>query len=158
MRASVILAALALFSLAAAKPTLQVSAAEVRVPAGGQTNAAAYLTLYNPTGQADRLVGAACDCARAVTLHRSVVENGIARMTPLKAIDAPPKAEVDFTATGHHLMLEGLKRPIKAGDKLTLTLSFQHAAPQRVAFTAGAMAGMAGMSGMGDIDRHHGHN
>lgn len=90
---------------AASADDLEVSGAWVREPPPGASAAAAYLTLRNPGGDARRLVGASSPaCARA-EIHRSVVEDGVARMEHVAAIDVPANGELVLAPGGLHLML-----------------------------------------------------
>jgi copper(I)-binding protein len=153
-----LIAVAVLASAAAPKPAIQVQQAEVRIPAGGLPTTTAYMIVKNSADRPDRLVGAACGCASAVTLHESVNQNGVSRMLDVKAVDVPAKGEVSFTTGGLHLMFTGLKSPVKAGDKLAVTLNFERAGPITVSFVADPMAGMMGMEGMAGMDMHHGHS
>ncbi|WP_234554218.1 copper chaperone PCu(A)C [Thermus caliditerrae] len=89
---------------------------------------AAYFTLENPGNAALRLVGAETPVAQRVSLHRDQreVRGGqvVLGMRPLPYVDIPPRSKVEFRPGKYHLMLEGLKRPLKAGEKVELTLRF----------------------------------
>jgi copper(I)-binding protein len=143
MRALLPLVAFAVLASAAAPgPAIRVEQAQVRVPAGGLPSTAAYMTLKNSSDRPDRLIGASCACARSVTLHQSVDQGGVSRMLDLKTVEVPAHGEAAFAASGRHLMVEGLKQPIKAGDQLAFTLTFEKAGPVRAMFAADPMAGM----------------
>ena len=55
--------------------------------------------------------------ARVVELHEMNTVNGVMSMNQVQRIDAPP-------AEGAHLMLIDLVRPLRAGDTIDLTLTF----------------------------------
>jgi copper(I)-binding protein len=55
------------------------------------------------------------------------MEGDTMRMREVDAIDLPAGREVRLEPGGLHLMLMGLKAPLKAGDKLSLTLRFERA-------------------------------
>lgn len=61
----------------------------VRLPPPG-TPAAAYFTLHNRTDQGLTLVGATSPDCQRVEIHRSVVEDGMARMEPAGPLEIPP--------------------------------------------------------------------
>jgi len=90
---------------------------------------AAYLTLVNRGQTPLRLVGAETPVASRVSLHRDHQEHkgghAVLGMRPLPYVEVPPGGKVAFRPGGYHLMLEGLKRPLKAGEKVELTLLFQ---------------------------------
>ncbi|NUZ07392.1 copper chaperone PCu(A)C [Piscinibacter koreensis] len=101
----------------------------------GAANGAAYLRAIRNTGEEpDRLVGASTPVARAVEIHRSVVDaRQVMRMRAVDGIDLPHKAEVRLRHSGeHHLRLIDLKQPLKYGDRLPMTLHFQKAGEREV--------------------------
>jgi hypothetical protein len=53
------------------------------------------------------------------------VEGGIMRMRPVQRIELPARKTVKLAPGGLHLMLIGVSRPLKAGDKLPLVLTFE---------------------------------
>ncbi len=90
---------------------------------------AAYLTLENRGSAPLRLVGAETEVAQRVSIHMDHREHRggqvVLGMRPLPHLDIPPKGKVEFRPGKYHLMLEGLRRPLKAGEKVTLVLKFQ---------------------------------
>lgn len=97
---------------------------------------AAYLTLENRGKTPVRLVGATTPIAQRVSLHRDYRQTrggqAVLGMRPLPYVDIPPGAKVAFKPGAYHLMLEGLKRPLKAGEKVEVTLLFQDGTRLRV--------------------------
>ena len=101
----------------------------------GAANGAAYLRGIRNTGdQPDRLVGASTPAARAVEIHRSVIDaQNVMRMCAIDGIALPPKAELQLRHGGeHHLMLIDLKQPLKDGDRFPMTLRFEKAGEREV--------------------------
>jgi len=101
----------------------------------GAANGAAYLRGIRNTGdQADRLIGATTPAARTVEIHRSVVDaQNVMRMRAVDGVDLPAKGEVQLRHGGeHHLMLIGLKQPLKDGDRFPMTLRFEKAGEREV--------------------------
>ena len=86
-------------------------------PPGASTGAAYLRGIRNTGGQADRLIGASTPAARAVEIHRSVIDaQNVMRMRAIDGIDLPPKGEVRLRHGGeHHLMLIGLQQQLKDG-------------------------------------------
>ena len=95
-------------------------------PAGTKTGAA-YVTLSNHGKTADRLIGASTPFAEKVQFHMDVEENGVMRMHELFAVDIGPGTGFTFKPGGAHMMLVGLKQPLKEGQFLPLTLEFEKA-------------------------------
>ncbi len=103
-------------------------------PAGATTGAAYLRTLRNTGDQADRLLGASTPAARAVEIHRSVIDtHNVMRMRAIDGIDLPPKSELKLRHSGeYHLMLIDLKAPLKNGDRFPMTLRFWKAGEREV--------------------------
>jgi len=90
-------------------------------------NGAAYVTLRNTGKTVDRLIGVSTPVAARAELHTHVMDRGIVRMRPLKAIEVHPGAPAVMRPGGHHIMLMGLKRKLKRGEGFPLTLKFAKA-------------------------------
>jgi copper(I)-binding protein len=93
-------------------------------PAG---NGAVYVTIRNGGGQPDALVAAASDAAATVELHETVRDGGVMRMRPLEKVTVPAGGAVEMKPGGHHIMLLGLRRDLRSGDTVTVTLTFEKA-------------------------------
>lgn len=103
--------------------TIAASDAFVRLPPPGQSVSAAYLTLNN-SGEARKLVKADSNVANNVELHNHIHEGGVMRMRQVAAIDIPAKGKAVLQPGGFHIMLIGLKAPLKDGQQVPLTLTF----------------------------------
>jgi len=112
---------LSLSNIAHAEVT--ISEAWVRATAPGQKVGAAYMTLQSP--QKTKLVYAETKSADEVEIHSMSMTNGIMKMRKLDVLDLQPNKPEKLAPGGFHLMLFGLKAPLKAGDKVTLTLCFK---------------------------------
>lgn len=95
-------------------------------------NSAAYMTLRNGGSTADRLIRAESDAATTVELHQTTMEGGMMKMAPVDGIAVPAGGQVELKPGGLHVMLIGLKRELKAGEKLTLKLYFEKAGAQEI--------------------------
>lgn len=85
-----------------------------------------YLTLVNEGREADRLIGAKSDIAAAVELHQTTMEGGVMKMRPVSGgVEVPAGGRVEFKSGSYHIMLIGLKRNLKVGDRFTVTLEFE---------------------------------
>ncbi len=82
---------------------LEVSGAWVRQPPPG-ANAAGYLVFENAGAEPIRVVGVASDVAARTEIHRSWVEEGVARMRRIDAIEVPSGGEVVLEPGGLHVM------------------------------------------------------
>ena len=92
------------------------------------TNSAAYMRLTDQGTKPDELISASTPVAQKVELHVFEVENGVYAMHKVDAIAiAPGAASTVLRPGGAHVMLESLKRPLRTGTTIPLTLTFQNA-------------------------------
>lgn len=120
----------------AAVPALaapQVSDAWSR-PAAAGTTGAGFLTLSNPGKAPDALVAVESPQARAVEIHRSMMNGGVSSMQKQPRVALAPGGKVLFAPGGYHLMFLGLKQALKTGDKLPATLIFASGAKVQTVF------------------------
>ena len=88
--------------------------------------AAIYVVIENQGNQADRLVGAASQAAKAVEVHESFMENNVMMMRPVEGgIEIPAAGKVELKPGGFHIMLIDLVEPLTAGSKIKVTLKFE---------------------------------
>ena len=71
--------------------------------------------------------------ATAVELHQTSMEGGMMKMAPVDGIALPAGERVELKPGGLHVMLIGLQRELKAGEKLKLKLYFEQAGAQEIA-------------------------
>jgi copper(I)-binding protein len=120
---------------------LQIDHPFARATAG--RTGGAFLTIKNAGAGADRLIAAASPVAPNVELHTTVKDGDVMRMRPVAAIDVPAGETVRLQPGGLHVMLIGLAKPLKAGEKFPLTLTFEKAGKVEVTVdvdVAGTMA------------------
>jgi copper(I)-binding protein len=98
-----------------------------RATPGGAKTGAAYLTLVNKSDATDQLLGASTPAADKVQFHSTTEENGVSRMREMQVVDLPPRAKVTFDPRAMHMMLVGLKQPLREGQTFPLTLTFAKA-------------------------------
>lgn len=108
----------------AGPPHLAITGAFVRAPAPPTTTAAAYFTVRDRSGTPDRLVSVQTAAAGEAMLHQDVDGRMVALAT---GADVPAHGALVLRAGGYHVMLEQLTGPMRAGQKITLALTFQRA-------------------------------
>jgi hypothetical protein len=125
-------------SPAAAK--IQVTDATARATTNDVS--AVYFTVKNP-GPADRLVKAAVDAsvAQVAQLHTMVTEGATARMQQVDGIDVPAGGEVVLKPGGYHVMLMNVQKPLKEGDSVPVTLTFEKGGTVQVIAAVKTLAG-----------------
>jgi protein SCO1/2 len=92
-----------------------------------QDVAAAYLVIRNDTPQEDTLIAVAADLAVTAELHETMGTGEMRHMMPVRAVPLPAGMETRMAPGGTHIMLHTLRRPLKAGDSVTLYLSLARA-------------------------------
>ena len=147
MKALMIAAALAAATAAHAAPTYRQGTLEIDRPwsrpaAAGMTGAG-FMTVTNRGKAADALVAVESPVARKVEMHRSGMTGGVMSMQRLDKTPLPPGATVDFAPGGNHLMLIGLLKPLKTGDRAPATLTFASGTKIKVEFVVGTGAAPA---------------
>lgn len=98
-----------------------------RASIGNAPNSAAYMTLMNHGEVADKLIAVETALARAAELHNHIMEDGIAKMRRVEAIDVNPSEPASLEPGSLHVMLMGLTEKLEAGGVLPLTLTFENA-------------------------------
>ncbi len=108
------------------------------------TSGVAYITLMNHGAVADRLISVSTPAASMAMLHESVEEGGVASMKEMPGLEIPPGGSVEMKPGGLHIMLMGLTAPLKKGDSLKLTLTFERAGNVNVDAKIGDVAQSVG--------------
>jgi len=94
----------------------------------GAKEAVGYLVLKNNGNEERRLLKITSPIGDAVSIHRSSVSSeGVAQMWPVGFLKLDAGESMRFEPNGYHVMFTGLKKPLKAGDKVPLTLQFDGA-------------------------------
>ena len=89
-------------------------------------NGAAYLMLKSAAKKSVRVVGGESPVAEMVELHTHLTEGGVMKMRKLEdGVEVPAGESVTFEPGGMHVMLMGLKKPLKSGEAFPLTLRFE---------------------------------
>ena len=107
--------------------TVRVTAAWSRATPPTAEVGAAYFNLSAHGHGTDRLVGAWAPVAKKAELHTHVMQGNLMKMRKMVAVEVHPEAPVQFAPGGNHVMLMGLKAPLKEGDRFPLTLTFEKA-------------------------------
>lgn len=122
--------------VAQAQP-VSVKDAWVRVPAPGQNVAGVYMEIVSRAESV--LVAVASPAAARAELHSMALEDGVMKMRPLERIELPAGKAVRLAPGGLHVMLTGLKQPLKRGEKIPVTLTVvQRDSGSRFVFTVRA--------------------
>lgn len=127
MRALALILALVVATPAAAQVSAPImESVWIMAPMPGVREAAAYLSVRNASG--DRLLGVSCDCAARADLHDMRIIDGVMQMRPLRyGLAADDDGALTLRVGGAHIMLVGLVRRLRGGDRVRLRLTFEDA-------------------------------
>jgi copper(I)-binding protein len=123
-----VLAAASLFT-SAAFAQVTVGDPWVRATVPAQKTAGAFMQLRSAT--ATRLVGVQTPVAGRAEVHQMGMEGQTMRMQKVDGIDLPAGQTVNLASGGYHVMLFDLKRQLKDGEQVPLTLTFVGADKKR---------------------------
>jgi copper(I)-binding protein len=126
-------------TLAQSKGDLEIDKPWARATPPGAAVGGAYLVIRNKGGAGDRLVGVSSPASARVEIHEMAMDKDVMRMREVKGIDVPARKSVELKPGGYHLMLIELKAPLKAGDKVPVTLRFEKAGEVKAELAVGAM-------------------
>jgi hypothetical protein len=122
-----------------------------------------YLTLTNNGGAPDRLVSVSVPATVAdhVEIHEMATKDGVMTMRAMpNGVTVEPGKTVAFVPGGFHLMMMGLKAPLKDGDRVKAELNFEKAGKVEVTINVegmGAQHPAPTGAGMGTMDGMHDH-
>jgi copper(I)-binding protein len=96
-------------------------------PATGMAGptSAVFMVIRNEGRDPDRLVAAATEVAQVVELHQTKMEGGVMRMNQVPAIEVPAGGRVELKPGDYHVMLIGVRRELKLGDRFPVRLQFE---------------------------------
>jgi copper(I)-binding protein len=118
----------ALLALGAQAQTT-VKDAWVRGTVAGQKATGMFGQISSAAG--GRLVSASSPVAGIVEIHEMVMDGSVMKMRALPALELPAGKMVDLKPGGHHVMMMELKKELKAGDTVPLTLVIEGADKKR---------------------------
>lgn len=111
----------------------------------GADVAAGFMTITNTGKEEDRLVKATATVTPTVQLHEMKMEGDVMKMSEVPGgIVIPPGATVELKPKSLHVMFMDLKAPVKEGEVIAGTLTFEKAGTVDVDYDV--MAPNAGMN------------
>ncbi|WP_332690996.1 copper chaperone PCu(A)C [Bosea sp. (in: a-proteobacteria)] len=116
-------------------------------PAGAKV-AGGYLAVTNSGSAPDRLLGGSSEVAGKVEIHEMAMNNGVMTMRGLpEGLAIKPGEKAELKPGGYHLMLMGMKRQLKEGENIKVTLDFEKAGPVAVEFSVQSVGARAPAAG-----------
>ena len=133
-----LLIASALFAAFAAQAQVKVDDAWVRATVAPQKATGAFMQLTS--AKPAKVVAASSPAAAVVEIHEMKMDDGVMKMRAVDALPLPAGQAVALKPGSYHVMLMGLKNPIKAGETVPLTLTVEGEHKQRTAIEIKAVA------------------
>jgi hypothetical protein len=104
----------------------------VRQAPPGATTTGAFMVLKNGGTKDIKLVKADNPASKTTELHTHLNEGGVMKMRPVKDIEVKAKGEAVLKPGGLHVMLIDMKGPMKEGDMIPITLTFDDGSSKKV--------------------------
>ena len=138
-----------------APATMEIAQPWSRATPAAAPVGAGYLALTNRGAEPDRLIGGTTEVAARIEVHEMSMDNGVMKMRELPdGLEVKPGQTVEMKPGGHHLMLVGLKRSLKEGERFKAQLVFARGGKAEVEFAVQGMgASMAPTAGQ--MHHHH---
>ncbi len=117
----------------------------------GASAAIGYMVIKNAGTTPDRLIGGSVEVADSFELHSMVMEDGIAIMRPLSNVEIKPGQTIEFKPGGSHAMFVNLKRPLSKGERVTGTLTFEHAGTVQIEYNVAGIGAQQAPPNVGNM-------
>lgn len=117
----------------------------VRATPGGSTITAAFMHIKSEGG--DKLTGATSPVAGRVEVHTHIMDGDVMKMRRVDVLEIAAGTTRQLKPMGDHIMLFDLKAPLKDGDLVKMTLTFEKAGSIEVEATVEPV-GATGPHGM----------
>ena len=118
--------------LAAAADNIAVQDPYVRLAPPNAPATGAFMVIKNNGDKDVKVVKADNTATKVTELHTHLNEGGVMKMRPVPAIEIKAKGEAVLKPGGLHIMLIDLKAPMKEGDMVPITLTFDDGSSKRV--------------------------
>jgi periplasmic copper chaperone A len=127
---------------AAHPTTIVIDNAWSRATPPGASVGAGYFTVTNKGAVPDRLIAVTSAAADHAEVHEMAMKNGVMTMRPLASgLEIKPGETVQLKPGGNHVMMFGLKQPLKAGEKVKGTLTFEKAGTLDIEYAVQGVGG-----------------
>lgn len=103
---------------------VEIDGAYARASILNVPNSAAFFVIKNNSDKDIAITSANSDIAEKNELHTHIKENQMLKMMKIEKLVVPAKSSLELKSGGDHVMLIGLKKELKAGDEISLELSF----------------------------------
>ena len=135
----------------AAESWIEIADAWVREAPPGATVLAGYLRVTNRSDAGLDIVAIHSEAFERIELHRTVIEDGLARMLPVERLEIAAGESVALAPGGMHLMLFSPVRPLREDDRVAFSLELADGRSHRFEALVRRESG-------DDAHRHHHHH
>ncbi len=104
---------------------IKIEKACVIEPPPASPNAAAFMTLTNETDHTLTIIAVDTPVAKKAELHKTLKVGELSEMRHVKKLTLAPRESLKLSHDGYHLMLIGLKKRLKRGEKVRLVFSLK---------------------------------
>lgn len=137
---------------------LVIEQAQARATVGSMPNSAAFLQLANKGKTDDALVSASSAIADRVELHMMSMEGDVMKMRAVERLELKAGEKIEMKpGQGYHIMLLGLKKPLKAGDSFPMQLSFRKSGKVQLTVTVTEASAALKPGQDEEMHEHHHH-
>ena len=150
MRSTLLLASLMVLAVSTANArdykagSLDIADPWSRATPKGATVGAGYMKITNTGTTPDRMISGSADVAPTFEVHEMTMDNGVAKMRPIKGgLEIKPGETIELKPGSFHVMFVGLKKPLTAGDHIKAELVFEKAGTVKVEYEVRTMGGEA---------------
>src|ERR1700686_3317529 len=106
--------------------SIEVDRPWVRATPKGADSTAGYFRITNSGTAADRLTGGSTALSSSFQIHEMTMTDGVMNRGPWpNGLDIKPGETVELKPSSVHAVLVGLKKPVKQGDHVKGTLTFE---------------------------------
>jgi len=118
--------------LAGAADQVSVQNPYVRLAPPNAPATGAFMVIKNNGDKDVKVLKADNPVSRVTELHTHLNEGGVMKMRPVPAIEVKAKGEAVLQPGGMHVMMIDLKAPMKEGDVVPITLTFDDGSSKQV--------------------------
>jgi len=119
-------------ALAASADNVTVQEPYVRLAPPNAPATGAFMVIKNNGDKDVKVVKADNPVSKVTELHTHLNDGGVMRMRPVAAIDVKAKGEAVLQPGGLHVMMINLLTPLKEGDSVPITLTFDDGSSKKV--------------------------
>jgi copper(I)-binding protein len=119
-------------ALAGSADQISVHNPYIRLAPPNAPATAAFMVIHNGGSQDVKLVKADNPLSKATELHTHLNEGGVMKMRPVADVPIKAGGEATLQPGGLHIMLIDLKAPMKEGDTVPITLTFDDGSSKQI--------------------------